>query len=244
MLVADNSLLVPFKGKHEGQSAIVFGTGSSLEQFSWSLLPETPDISAGVNFIIFRDDIKLDYYFAAHYIHDSDAPPVHYADKIVERSRPKMHPDGFLIPRKGMQVFIGAAPYARHVEFPLADVARMHNAIVFELTDKFGSIHFAHDLVSMPFYNHSMIFSPMQLLLYAGVKRIYLVGCDCGGKYSCIDVKDGTQKIHSEREFDYHVGFVDYWKEFLPFKLKHYPDVEIISVNPRGLAGMFTDLYL
>ena len=234
MLVADNSLLAPFKGKHEGQSAIVFGTGSSLEHFSWSLLPEPPDISAGVNYIIFRDDIKLDYYFATHYVHQPGSDPKvaqHYADKIVERS-------------EGTQVFIGAAPHARWSEFSPIDVARMHNAIVFELHNKLGSIHFAHDLVSMPFYNHSIIFSPMQLLLYAGVKRIYLVGCDCGGKHSCIDVEDMTGELQSEREFDHHTEFVANWEEFLPFKVKHYPDVEIISVNPGGLAGMFTDLYL
>ena len=235
MLVWDNSLLKQFKEKHKDQSAIVFGTGPSLEEFNWSLLPETPNVSAGVNYIIFRDEIKLDYYFSTHYIHRPGYdPPVHYADKIIEQSWKY----------KNMKVFIGAAPYARWAEFPIEKVEKMHDAIVFELTNKIGGNYFAFDIVSMPFYNHSIIFSPLQLLLYAGVKKIYLVGCDCGGKHSCIAVKDGTGKLQNKRKPNHHITFIGHWRKFLRFKMAHYPDVEIISVNPVRLTGMFTDLYL
>jgi len=235
MLVANKSLLANFKGKHEGQSAIVFGTGPSLKKFKWSLLPEIPDVSAGVNYIIFQHDIKLDYYFSSHYIHRPGYnPPVHYANKIIERSWQN----------KDMKVFIGSSPYARWAEFSIKHVNKMHNATVFELTNKVGSGYFANDIVSMPFYNHSIIFSPIQLLLYAGIKKLYLVGCDCGGNHSCIDVKDGTGKIQSEREANHHVNFKRHWRKFVRFKMRHYPNLEVISINPVRLEGMFTDLYL
>ena len=35
---------------------------------------------------------------------------------------------------------------------------------------------------------------------------------------------------------------VEFWKELQKFAQTYYPETEIISVNPVGLRGIFTDL--
>ena len=59
-----------------------------------------------------------------------------------------------------------------------------------------------------------------------GVNKIYLVGCDGG-------FTQGSQSGDIE--------LLHWWKEFSKFKEKYYSQVEIISINPVSLKGMFED---
>ena len=77
----------------------------------------------------------------------------------------------------------------------------------------------------------SSTFSAMQFALFTNPKRIYLVGCDCSSGY--YDGKGGNNAA----------PFIEVWKELKKFADIYYPETEIISVNPVGLKGLFTDLY-
>lgn len=82
----------------------------------------------------------------------------------------------------------------------------------------------------------SIAFSALHFSLYTHPKRIFLVGCDCS-------------------ENGYYDKTVEQVKWLgLPNTLKnypilkniaqiYYPDIEIISVNPIGLKGLFRDVY-
>ena len=214
----------PFRGEHAGESAILFATGSSVNQFSYHLLPESPDVRVGVNRIICRDDISLDYYFCAHF-HDRDHPrDTSFLDKIVDRS-------------KDLQVFCASTFNGDpHPEFFSPGEISQMNAIEYALSDAEGADNFCQDLVSWPMYNHSIVFPALQFLLYTGVIRIYLVGCDCGGPHSCIEGQESLPHDYSG-----HLMLVENWREFSEFRDQRYPEVEVISVNSRGLRGMFTD---
>ena len=215
----------PFRGEHAGESAILFATGSSVNQFSYNLLPESPDVRVGVNRIICRDDISLDYYFCAHY-HDNDHPrDPSFLDKIVSRS-------------KDLQVFCASMfNGASFSEFFSPAQALQMGAIAYELHSRTGVDAFCTDLVREPMYNHSIVFPALQFMLYTGVRRIYLVGCDCGGPHSCVE----GQFESFSNDYNGHTCLVPNWKEFAEFKDQVYPEVEIISINPRGLKEMFID---
>lgn len=78
----------------------------------------------------------------------------------------------------------------------------------------------------------SVAFAAAQFALWSHPKKIYLVGCDCScGYYN-----------NQKRTFDFYKTYYA-WKKFKEFAKINYPDVEIISINPVGLRGMFKDVY-
>lgn len=79
----------------------------------------------------------------------------------------------------------------------------------------------------------SVIFYALQFAIYTRPKRILLVGCDCSD--------DGHFNDEGATDYGFMIDGYRYLKEFISL---HYPDVEIISVNPVGLKGMFRDVYM
>lgn len=83
---------------------------------------------------------------------------------------------------------------------------------------------------------YSIIFSALQFALYTRPKRILLVGCDCAD----------TGHFDDGGSFQYG-SYIPVWlggyRCFKEFIAMHYPDTEVISVNPVGLRGMFHDVY-
>lgn len=79
----------------------------------------------------------------------------------------------------------------------------------------------------------SVSFAALQFALYTQPSKIYLIGLDttnsghvlgCNHKYFVDDLLDG-------------------YKKFKVFIENFYPNIEIISVNPVGLKGIFKDVY-
>jgi hypothetical protein len=100
--------------------------------------------------------------------------------------------------------------------------------------------HVAHaDDLLKPVYNiaasifwdaYSVVFPVMQFIFWTNPKKIYLVGCDCSGGYF-----DGKGVPHAVE------NLVHGWKEIKEFAAIHYPETEIVSINPVGLRGLFKD---
>ncbi len=78
----------------------------------------------------------------------------------------------------------------------------------------------------------SVAFAALSFALWTQPKRIYLVGCDCTHGYF-----NATPNLSRALKFS-----LKGWFDFKKFALIHYPDVEIISLNPVGLKGLFTDI--
>lgn len=81
----------------------------------------------------------------------------------------------------------------------------------------------------------SVIFQALQFAIYTRPKRILLVGCDCTDVGHFYDEGSG--------HVDYTAQWLDGYRCFKEFMARHYPDTEVISVNPVGLRGMFRDVY-
>lgn len=87
----------------------------------------------------------------------------------------------------------------------------------------------------MPEYG-SVIFPALAFALYTQPKRIYLVGCDA----SADGYFDNNKQAVFSKYLDMHMHG---WSEFKEFACQFYPNVEIVSINPVGLKGMFKDIY-
>ncbi len=207
-----NRVFLPYKNVYEGKEGILLGTGPTLNQYDFEEDDGTR-IKVGVNSIAL-DDIKLDYYFCGHI----DKRSKSYIAKMQEY-QPRFEKFGFVlldgrINEKWltlkMATNLGLCPY--------------------ELTTK---NEFRLELDQYPVVNCCIAFSGLQFMVYAGIKKIYLVGCDTT---QVVSYKDSS--IDSERVVSM---MMDTWKLFSLFAAKH--DVEIVSINPVGLKGMFKDVF-
>ena len=81
----------------------------------------------------------------------------------------------------------------------------------------------------------SIIFHGFFLALYTGCKKIHLVGCDC-------DADIGVDRPHHQQDYgETYETRIRGWEIVKEFVEEHHPDVEIISINPVNLKGMFKD---
>ena len=104
------------------------------------------------------------------------------------------------------------------------------------------------DIDCMPVGNMPNIaLEAMQIILYTNPKRIYLVGCDASasGHYT---EKGVSKKQKDVNEKDLKLGVsndkvIACWHRLKDFIQANYPDIEIVSVNPVGLKGIFIDSY-
>ena len=80
------------------------------------------------------------------------------------------------------------------------------------------------------------VFSALQFALFTHPKKIYLVGCDCSRDGYFNGAKSTIKQLLLDK--------TEYlWREVKVFMDQYYPDIEIVSVNPVGLKGLFSDLY-
>lgn len=91
---------------------------------------------------------------------------------------------------------------------------------------------FCQDIENEPLMAGGIAFSAMQFILHAHPKKIYLVGCDCSSGFF----------YNSDITFN-NESMIKGWKALKQHIEEFYPDIEIISLNPVGLKGLFKDEY-
>ena len=91
------------------------------------------------------------------------------------------------------------------------------------------------DFTPLPDFT-SVAFAAASFALWTYPKRLFLVGCDCSKGYF-------TENGFSTADKSSASHLVNYWQRLRNFASWNYPQVEIISVNPVGLKGMFNDVY-
>ncbi len=210
---------LPFKAIHSGQDIVIVATGPSLKDFK----PIKNAVYIGVNNAFLYPGVKLDYLFAQDYLAVSDN--IKEMNKYRRGKCKKFYglttefhaADGFrrVIPERDA---IAADAYRYRTDWE--DLAGFENRLAFDISTQplgcFGSI----------------VFPAVQFALWTNPKRIYLVGCDC----SNLGHFDDTQSEDLTR-------LIEPWRKLKEFQSVYYPNTEIISVNPVGLAGMFADMY-
>lgn len=85
----------------------------------------------------------------------------------------------------------------------------------------------------------------LQIALFMHPKTIYLAGCDIsGGHFSNANLtSEEIAKLDSRYNDRLKSDLFKKWLEAKRFAEVMYPDVEMVSINPVGLKGVFKDIY-
>lgn len=210
-----------YQNCYRGRDVVVVATGPTLNDYE----PIEGAIHIGVNTAYKNPKLKLDYLFV------QDGRP-----EFLERGKF----DG--LEDVKCKIFMGRiskSSNAERIEFP--EEYRLYGNITNYIVAKaWARAGIYRDICQHPLYGGQTItLSAFHFALYTYPQRIYLVGCDNAstGYYDgtvdkqCL-IEEKTAKLLKE----------DY-QEMKQFAQIHYPETEIISVNPVGLKGVFKDIY-
>lgn len=179
----------------------------------YDFLEDTGDcLRVGVNGIALKP-IALDYYFCGHLDNRSKL----YLDKL---------PDYQVSEAKFGYISLDGIAGPQWLSLSRAKQLELKP---YALTT---DITFGQDISQSALVNHLIIFSALQFLVYSGVSQIYLVGSDATQLTSCDNLAiDKDRNIKRIREI--FLSFAAFAKS---------SGVEIISINPIGLKGIFKDV--
>lgn len=214
-----------YKNIYKNKNIVLVATGPSCMKY----VPIENAIHVGVNSAYNLNKVHLDYLFI------QDRFPTILSDKKT-------------IDNYSCKKFFGIH-YMQPCNEPSSTIS--HD----DLTDDISQYYFENlslniseinlmsaDITTRPLMTWgSVSFCALEFILWTHPKKIYLVGCD----NSILGHFDSeTDKFSREIDINSAVQYThEGWKILKKFDKKHYPDTEIISVNPVGLKGMFKDLY-
>lgn len=205
-----------FKGINTGKDIVLIATGPSLKKF----IPIKNAVYIGVNHAFKCDKVKLDYLFAQDYLGLKDC--IDLMNEYKGNNCVKFYGLTTEFDTQWDRVI----PESHAIK---ANALRYRTDWE-EVSGNF-KCRFAYDISvqSLGCFG-SIVFPALQFALWTNPRRIYIVGCDCnnGGHF------DNTKSA----DLSY---LLKPWAEFKKFARTYYPETEIISVNPVGLRGLFTD---
>ena len=210
-----------FKGIHQGKDIVLVASGISAEKY----YPKGEVVHIGVNrsFQIGDYRIPMDYMF----LQDFSGRTPEYIDDL----------DNYRVGE--CQKFYGlTTEYDNRINRVIPESHAIKAKALRYRTDwapiEGFEPQFAYDISTQPLGCFgSIVFPALQFALWTYPKRIFLVGCDCTTAGYAYD-----KKCVNFLKPDKIVGA---YKKFKEFAKKYYPDVEIISINPVGLRGIFKD---
>ena len=213
-----------FKGIYTGKDVVVVACGPTAKDYK----PIESAIHIGVNHAIYLENVQLDYFFlmdAYKARKDNEMPDYnnYRKGKCVKFYGITSFPmnNTTYVPSESDVIEAGAYRY------------RTDNLVAMRIEN---NGQFLYDISTQPLTDcGSVVFSALQFALWTNPKRLYLVGCDC------------TATGHFNTSGNDKTGLPSDMRETYT-KLKHfaqafYPQTEIISINPVGLKGLFTDFY-
>lgn len=206
-----------FENCNYGKDVVVVASGPTMQYYK----PLKSAIHIGMNSTWKRNDINFDYFFVLDWIREQ-----RFYDLW----------DGIFKNVKG-EIFI--ARYLRNslrgrkLEYPVLtgiEEKRIH---------RFWKETYSSDIYQNICYHalmnySSVVFPAIQFAFYTHPKRIYLVGCDVSNKGDF----DQIENIFPRWQLNILKCGYARIKEFAE---QHYPQTEIISINPVGLKGLFQD---
>lgn len=220
-MVMHTRTFTKFKGIHQGDDIVLVASGVSASKYS----PKEKVIHIGVNrsFQINNYSIPMDYIF----IQDFSGKTPEYIDDLDKY-------------RVGKCIkFYGLTTEWNDTRNRVIPESHAIRAKALRYRTDWACIEgfepqFAYDISTQPLGCFgSIVFPALQFALWTYPKRVYLVGCDCttaGYAYN----KNDINFLEPDK-------IIEAYKKFKIFANKYYPDVEIISINPVGLKGIFKD---
>lgn len=211
-----------FKACHYNENVAVLGSGPTLEYYN----NELDTINIALNHTFSLKNYKFTYSFAL--------------DSGIFLNWPNYIED---IKKSNCINFLGNPLDINANQFPEIANSDKYNIYRYYTSNRsgcygieFGKIFFK-DLEVRPLLDaYSVVFSALQFAIYTHPKKLYLIGLDTSNNGHYFSFGGGDGKYLTE-------NMIKIYKKFKTFAQIHYPDVEIISVNPVGLKGLFKDVY-
>lgn len=202
-----------YRNSFFSKDVVIVGCGPTSNNYK----PIKGAIHIGVNRAFRNKNVKLDYLFAQD-----------------------QFPEGmYEINAYDCVKFYGWLPNERAREVRKV-VHRIHpcnfniNNVSKYILEDYVKGHWAVDLTLEPFGDfQGCIFSALQFACFGHPKNIYLVGCDCSSS-----INPTLQVASSNVAYQ-----IQSWKSFKDFIEEIYPEINVISINPVGLKGLFKDVY-
>lgn len=226
--VVNNRTFSKYKNCNAGKDIVMCGAGPSFSKY----IPLKGVIHVALNRALLNEKIKFDYLIA-----DDFAGLNFMMDYVEQYKCTKFF---------GQQIESGKDRVIPET-FARKCGAERYYTDSFMVENGYKSVPVA-DIDCLPVGNMPNIaLSALQILLFTGPRRIYLVGCDASanGHYTEKNISE-KQKLEHKKDLEMAVSndiVFDCWRNLKDFIETYYPDIEIVSINPVGLKGMFKDCY-
>lgn len=230
--VMHKSVFSKYRNIYSGKDVVIVASGPSMEKY----LPIENAVHIAVNLAVNREDISYDYFFSNDFSVNSCGTLYTHQDN-----------------EKEMVNFIGIS----HYENIGSSYSQLKDVDNFEFYFFDDCIRYCMpgsndlDVVKYTFpinieisplkvYGTTM-HAALQFALWTNPKRIYLVGADCTSSGHAGGL--GYNKLIGSDHDDFS-RLLTSWKKIADHIKKYYSHIEIVSVNPVGLKGIFKDIYV
>jgi hypothetical protein len=205
-----------YKACNAGKDVVILAAGSTLDYYE----PIHDAVHIGMNSTYKFNRVKLDFYFFQDWEYEPEYPLEVTNSDFVKFFGKYLHPataERHQVP-EGIATAANARRY--YSSFPAN--------LLYPSIEYYPLADFA-----------SVVFPALHFALYTAPERIYLVGCDASSRGHW----DGTEQ-HAEKGRALKTDvWVNGYIRMRKLAKWHYPQTEIISINPLYLKGLFTDVY-
>lgn len=206
-----------FKNINRGKDVVIIGTGPTLKDFQ----PIKDAVYIGLNKAFCYDKVKFDYLFAIDY-----SGTKQYFDEFTKYNCVK-----FLgqVCNQRFNIYNPDKNYTCHIP-----ESQVKDDKTFRYYSDAHRTKIHYNIESFPLADMgSVSFQALHFALYTYPRRIYLVGLDTSNAGYYDNIKSSNRLP---------VDFVKHgYRLFKTFIDVYYPDIEIISINPVGLKGIYND---
>jgi len=216
------------KNCNYGKNLVICGGGPTLKNYK----PIKDALHIALNRALLNYNVKYDWFIAD----DWDGIDF-FQEELIQYNCKKFF---------GHQI---SNDYEREIpeSFRLACKAKRYYTDSYIVANGYES-RFVCDIDKMAIGNMPNIaLSAMQIALFSHPSKIFLVGCDASqGHFVQPSALDKARIEKHEKDLKMAVSsdrVIQKWIELKRFAKAFYPDVEIISINPVGLKGIFKDEY-
>ncbi len=210
-----------YRGRHRGESIVICGAGPSLSKY----VPIKDAIHIATNRALLYDKVHFDYFFADDWRGISFMQNEIKSYECVKFMGYHNGEKAAIIPEDFIYES-GAIKY--YTDWFVADG---YNGLFITDVDKMAISNAV-----------SIVMQAMQVALFMLPAKIYIVGCDSNmGHFA--GKKNDSVEDELQKQYNYSKRTVDRWKEMKAFAEIRYPSIELYSINPVRLKGIFKDVY-
>lgn len=216
-----------FKNKYKNKTIVMIGAGPTVKDF----LPinKKDVVYIGLNRAFLYDKVNFDILFAI-----DQAGINHYYKEFANYQG------------NDCIKFLGDQNIKKPgYQIPESYILNLKNVREYKTTSGYLPHEFTFNIESEPLGNFCTVsLQAMQFILYTNPSKVYLVGIDCNaasmGHFQGKGLEDSSRISKTDSNDKTSIKDYTFLKSFVEF---YYPNIEIISVNPVGLKGIFKDVY-